>query len=58
MLMHFMAIWNILQTFGILYAHLENFVFIWYIISGFGMLYQEKFGNPGEEWFLKGNFVS
>jgi hypothetical protein len=28
-----MAIWNILQTFGILYDHLIHFVFIWYIFS-------------------------
>jgi hypothetical protein len=26
-----MAIWNILQTFGIFYDHLVQFVFIWYI---------------------------
>jgi hypothetical protein len=32
-LIYFMAIWNILQTFGILYDHLIHFVFIWYIFS-------------------------
>jgi hypothetical protein len=43
MLIYFMAIWNILQTFGIFYDRLVNFVFIWYI---FPVLYQEKSGNP------------
>jgi hypothetical protein len=28
---YFMAIWNILQTFGIFYGHLEYFMTIWYI---------------------------
>jgi hypothetical protein len=27
----FLAIWNILLTFGIFYDHLEHFVVIWYI---------------------------
>jgi hypothetical protein len=31
MLTHFMAVWNILQTFGIFYDRLVHFVFIWYI---------------------------
>jgi hypothetical protein len=31
MLIYFMAILNILQTFGIFYDHLVHFVFIWYI---------------------------
>jgi hypothetical protein len=31
MLIYFMVIWNILQTFGIFYDHLVHFVFIWYI---------------------------
>jgi hypothetical protein len=31
MLVYFIAIWNILWTFGILYGHLVHFVFIWYI---------------------------
>jgi hypothetical protein len=43
---HFLAIWNILQTFGIFYGHLVHFVFIWYILSGFGIMCQEKSGNP------------
>jgi hypothetical protein len=30
MLKYFMAVWNILQTFGIFYDHLVNIVFIWY----------------------------
>jgi hypothetical protein len=49
MLIEFTAIWNILQTFGILCDHLVHFVFIWYILSGFGILYQEKSGNPGQD---------
>jgi hypothetical protein len=28
---YFMAIWNILQIFGIFYDHSVHFVFIWYI---------------------------
>jgi hypothetical protein len=43
MLIYFMAIWNILQTFEIFYDH---FVFFWSIFSGFGIMYQEKSGNP------------
>jgi hypothetical protein len=43
---NFMAMWNILQTFGIFYDHLVHFVFIWHILSGFGIMYQEKSGNP------------
>jgi hypothetical protein len=31
----YMAIWNILQTFGIFYDHLVQFVFSWYIFSFF-----------------------
>jgi hypothetical protein len=46
MLLYFMAIWNILQPFGIFYYHLVHFVFIWYIFSCFGIMYQEKSGNP------------
>jgi hypothetical protein len=49
MLIYFIAIWNILQTFGIFYDHLVHFVFIWYIFSGLGILYQEKSGNTGGE---------
>jgi hypothetical protein len=46
MLIYFMAIWNILWTFGIFYDHLVHFVFLWYILSGFGIVYQEKSGYP------------
>jgi hypothetical protein len=46
MLLYIMAIWNILQTFGKFYDHLEHFVFIWCIFAGFGIVYQEKSGNP------------
>jgi hypothetical protein len=31
MLEYFLALWNILQTFGIFYDHLVHFVLIWYI---------------------------
>jgi hypothetical protein len=31
MLIYFMAIWNIVETFGIFYDHWVHFVFIWYI---------------------------
>jgi hypothetical protein len=48
MLIYFMAIGNILQTFGIVYDHLVHFVFIWYTFSGLGIMYQEKSGNPGD----------
>jgi hypothetical protein len=47
LLMYFMAIWNILQTFGTFYDHLVHFVFIWCNFSGFDIMYQEKSGNPG-----------
>jgi hypothetical protein len=30
MMKYFMAIWNILRTFGLFYAHLEQIVSIWY----------------------------
>jgi hypothetical protein len=46
MLIYFMALCNILWTFGIFYDHLVYFVFIWYIFFGFGIMYQEKSGNP------------
>jgi hypothetical protein len=36
----FVAIWNILPTFGVFCGHLV-------IFSRLGMLYQEKSGNPG-----------
>jgi hypothetical protein len=41
-----MAIWNILQTFGIFYDRLVQFVLVWYIFPGFGIMYKEKSGNP------------
>jgi hypothetical protein len=46
MFIYFMATWNILWRFGILYDRLVHFVFIWYIFSDFGIKYQEKSGNP------------
>jgi hypothetical protein len=46
MLICFMAIWNILQPFGIFYDHL--LMVIWYIFPRFWyMLCLEKSGNPG-----------
>jgi hypothetical protein len=36
MLIYFMAIWNILQTFGIFYRHLEYFTDVWYNLCSFG----------------------
>jgi hypothetical protein len=39
---YYMAIWNILWTFGVFYNHLVHF-------SGFGIVYQEKSGNPAVE---------
>jgi hypothetical protein len=45
-LIYLMAIWNILQTFGIFYDHYVHSVFIWYIFSGLDNIYQEKSGNP------------
>jgi hypothetical protein len=44
-LIYFMAICNILRTFGIFNDHLVHFVFFWYIFSGFGFMYQEESGN-------------
>jgi preprotein translocase subunit SecY len=43
---YFMAILNILRTFGIFYNHLVHFMFIWFIFFGFGIMYQEQSGNP------------
>jgi hypothetical protein len=50
MLVYFMAIWNILWTFGIFYDHLAHCVFIWYILSGFGDMDQNKSGNLDYRW--------
>jgi hypothetical protein len=49
MLIHFLAVWNILRTFGTCYDYFIHFVFIWYIFSGFGILHQEKSGNPASK---------
>jgi hypothetical protein len=46
MLMYCMAIWNILQPFGIFYQYLVHFLLTWNIFSGFGIMHQEKSGNP------------
>jgi hypothetical protein len=50
MLIYFMAICNISQTFEILFDQLVHFVFIWDIFSGFGIMHQEKSGNPGFDY--------
>jgi hypothetical protein len=46
-MLYFMAISNILLTYGIFYDILIHFVFIGHIFSGFGIMHQEKSGNPG-----------
>jgi hypothetical protein len=46
MSIYFTAIWNILQTLGIFFDHLEHFLLIWYIFPGFGILHQKNSGNP------------
>jgi hypothetical protein len=46
MLICYVAIWNILRTFGIFYDQLVHFVFIWCIFPFFGIMRQEKSGNP------------
>jgi hypothetical protein len=46
MFIYFIAIWNILRTFGKFYEHLVDFELIWCIFSGFGIMYQEKSGKP------------
>jgi hypothetical protein len=50
MLIHVIAIWNILRTFGIFYDHLAHFVFIWYIFSGFGIMYQKNLATVLFMW--------
>jgi hypothetical protein len=48
MFKYFLAIWNILQTFGIFYDHLVHFVFSCALRnSGFGIVHREKSGIPG-----------
>jgi hypothetical protein len=47
MLTYFMAVWNILRTFGILYDHFADFVFIWYIIH-VSCAYQENLATLDE----------
>jgi hypothetical protein len=39
MLIYFMAIWNILQTFGIFYGHLGYLMTMWYIFRSFGTFF-------------------
>jgi hypothetical protein len=47
MLMYFIAIRNILRTFGISYDHLVHFCVHLVNFPRFGIVYQEKSGNPG-----------
>jgi hypothetical protein len=54
MMAYFMAIWSILQPFGMFHGNLVHFLVICYIFSRFGMLYQEKSGTPGFERRLNG----
>jgi hypothetical protein len=42
MSIYFIAIWNILRTFGKCYDHLVHFVLIWYIFSGVGITRQQN----------------
>jgi hypothetical protein len=46
-LIHFMAIWNILQIFGIFYDPFGTFCVHLIHFSGFGAMHLEKSGNPG-----------
>jgi hypothetical protein len=56
-LLCYLAICNILRTFGIFYDHLVHFVLIWCIFPGFGITYQEKSGNPGPDpWLWEADF--
>jgi hypothetical protein len=51
MLIYFMAIWNILPTFGIFYDHLVCTFCVHLVhFSRFGIKHQEKSGNPA--WVL------
>jgi hypothetical protein len=49
MLVYFMDIWSILQTFYIFHDHLVYQVVIWYIFPRFGIMHQQKSGNPDVE---------
>jgi hypothetical protein len=40
LLICFIAIWNILQTFGTFYDHLVHFMTIWYILCPFGTFFR------------------
>jgi hypothetical protein len=46
MLEYFMALFNILRSFGIFYGDLHSNVVIWCIFPRFGKLCQEKSGTP------------
>jgi hypothetical protein len=46
MFIYFMAIWNILRTFGIFYDHLVHFMIIWYIFPHFDMFRPRKIWQP------------
>jgi hypothetical protein len=51
MLVYFMAFWNILWLFGIIYGRLVQFAFICYIFTNLVCLEQEKSGNPERPGF-------
>jgi hypothetical protein len=58
MLIYFMAIRNILQTFGMFYEHLVHFECIWNIFSGLGMMGQEKSGSPDADKSLQSDVAN
>jgi hypothetical protein len=46
MLIYFMPLWNILQTFGMFHNHLLHSVFIWYIFFRFWYHVPRKIWQP------------
>jgi hypothetical protein len=45
MLKYFMALWNMLRSFGICYGHFGKLVEIWYIFLRFGMCRDSSYGS-------------
>jgi hypothetical protein len=50
MSVYFMAIWNILRTFGIFYGHLVYFMIIWNILCSFGRFLFIWYVVPRKIW--------
>jgi hypothetical protein len=50
MLISFVAIWNILQIFGIVYRYLGYFMTIWYILCSFGNFLRFWYHVLGKIW--------